>query len=66
MGDVKNISGGNSNKNVIIKILVENLNTITNSINKSPDKTIDKSHECGHSRGNALKIPKNTVTIDSH
>ena len=44
----------------------ENLNTITNSLYKSSDKNIDKSYECGHSRGSKFKMPKNTVTIDSH
>ena len=66
MGDVKKILGRNSSKNVIIKTLAENLNTITNSLYKSPDKNIDKSHECEHSHGDEFKIPKNTVTIDSH
>ena len=65
MGDVKKILGRNSSKNVIIKTLAENLNTITNSLYKSPDKNIDKSHECEHSHGDEFKIPKNTVTIDS-
>ena len=66
MGDVKKSLGRNSSKNVIIKTLAENLNTITNSLYKSPDKNIDKSHECEHSHGDEFKIPKNTVTIDSH
>ena len=66
MGDVKKIWEENSNKNEIIKTLLENLNTITNSLCKSSDKKIDKSYECGHSHGEKFKIPKNTVTIDSH
>ena len=66
MGDVNKIREENSNKNEIIKTLVENLNTITNSLYKSSDKNIDKSYECGHSRGDNFKIPKNTVTIGSH
>ena len=66
MGDVNKIWEENSNKNEIIKTLVENLNTITNSLYKSSGKNIDKSYECGHSRGDEFKIPKNTVTIGSH
>ena len=66
MGDVKKIWEENSNKNEIIKTLVENLNTITNSLYKLLNKNIDKSYECGHSRGEEFKIPKNTVTIGSH
>ena len=66
MGDVNKIREENSNKNEIIKTLVENLNTITNSLYKSSDKNIDKSYECGHSRRDEFKIPKNTVTIGSH
>ena len=66
MGDVKKIWEENSNKNKIIKTLIQNLNTITNSLYKSSDKNIDKSYECGHSRGDEFKIPKNTLTIGSH
>ena len=66
MGDVKKIWEENSNKNEIIKTLLENLNTITNSLYKSSDKKIDKSDSCGHSRRDEFKIPKHTVTIDSH
>ena len=66
MGDVKKFWEANSNKNEIIKTFLQNLNTITNSLYKSSDKNIDKSYECGHSRGNKFKMPKNTVTIDSH
>ena len=66
MGDVKKIWEENSNKNEIIKTLLENLNTITNSLYKSSDKNIDKCYGCGHSHGDKSKIPKNTVTIDSH
>ena len=51
IGDVNKIREENSNKNEIIKTLLENLNTITNSLYKSSDKNIDKSYECGHSRG---------------
>ena len=66
MRDVKKIWEENSNKNEIIKILPENLNTITISLYKYSDKNIDKSYECGHSRGDEFKIPKNTVATDSH
>ena len=66
MGDVKKIWEENSNKNEIIKTLRENLNTIKNSLYKSSDKNIDESYECGHSLGDKFKIPKNTVTTDSH
>ena len=66
MGDVKKIWEENSNKNEIIKTLLENLNTITNSLYKSSDEKIDKSYERGHSRGDEFKIPKITVTIGSH
>ena len=66
MGDVKKIWEENSNKNEIIKTLLENLNTITDSLYKSSDEKIDKSYERGHSRGDEFKIPKITVTIGSH
>ena len=66
MGDVKKIWEENSNKNEIIKTLLENLNTITNSLYKSSDKNIDKIYACGHSRRDEFKIPKHTATIDSH
>ena len=42
MGDAKKISEENSNKNEIIKTLLENLYTIINSLYKSSDKNIDK------------------------
>ena len=66
MGNVKKICKQNSNKNVLLKTLPENLNIITNSLYKSSDKNIDKSNECRPSRGEEFKILKNTVTIDSH
>ena len=56
----------NSIKSEIIKTFLENLNTITNSLHKSSDKNIDESYECRHSCRHKIKIPKNTVTIDSH
>ena len=55
MGDLKKIWEENSNKNEIIKTLLENLNTITNSFFKSSDKNFDKSYECEHSREGDLK-----------
>ena len=66
MVDVKKIWEENSNKNEIIKTLLENLNTITNSFYKSSDKNIDKRNACEHSRRDEFKIPKHTVTTDSH
>ena len=66
MGDVNKIREENSNKNKIIKTLLENQNTITNSLYKSSDKNIDKSYECGHYRRDEFKIPKNTVTVGSY
>ena len=66
MGDLKKIWEENSNKNEIIKTLLENLSTITSSFFKSSDKNFDKSYECEHSRAGEFKIPKNTVTIGSH
>ena len=66
MGDVKKIWEENSNKNEIIKTLLQNLNIITDSLYKSTDKNIDKSYECGHFRGDEFKIPKSTLTIGSH
>ena len=63
---MKNIREENSNKNEIIKTLRKNLNTITDSLYKSSGKNIDKSYECGYSRGDKFKIPKTTVTSDSH
>ena len=63
---MKKIWEEKSNKNVIIKTLLENLNSNTNSLYKSSDKDIDKSYEYGHCRGDKFKMPKNTVTIDSH
>ena len=64
-GDVKKIWEENSNKNEIIKILPENLNTTTISLYKYSDKNIDKSYECGHFHGDEFKIPKNTVATES-
>ena len=46
--------------------MLENLNIITNSLYKWSDKNIDKSYKYGHSCGDKLKIPKNTITIDSY
>ena len=66
MWDVKMIWEENSIKSEIIKTFLENLNTITNSLHKSSDKNIDESYECRHSCRHKIKIPKNTVTIDSH
>ena len=66
MENVKKIWEEYSYENVIIKALLENLYIITNSLYKSSDENIDKSYECGHPRRDELKIPKNTVTIDSH
>ena len=58
MGDVKKFWEENSNKNVIIKSLLENLNTVTYSFYKSWDKNIDKSYECVHSRWDDLKYQR--------
>ena len=66
MGDVKKIWKENSNKNEIIKTLLENLNTITNSLYKSSDKNIDKSYEFGHPREDEFKLEKNAVKTGSH
>ena len=62
MVDAKKTSEENSNKNEIIKTLIENLYTIINSLYKSSNKNIDKSYACDHSDRNKFKIPKNTVT----
>ena len=45
MGDEEKIWEEKSNRNIIIKTLPENLNTITNSLYKSSDKNIDKSYK---------------------
>ena len=55
MGDVKQIWEENSNKTVIIKTLLENLNTITNSLYKSLDKNVDKIMNMDTSAGRNLK-----------
>ena len=65
MGDVKKIWVENSNKNEIIKTLLENFSTITSFLYKPSDKNIDQSYGCGHSRGDKFKMPKNTATNDS-
>ena len=59
MDDVKKIWEENSNKNEIIKTLLENLSTITSFLYKPSDKNIDKGYGCGHSRGDKFKMPKN-------
>ena len=66
MGDVKQIWEENSNKTVIIKTLLENLNTITNSLYKSLDKNVDKIMNMDTPAGRNLKYQWNTVTIGSH
>ena len=55
MGDVKQIWEENSNKTVIIKTLLENLNTITNSLYKSLDKNVDKIMNMDTPAGRNLK-----------
>ena len=55
MGDVKQIWKENSNKTVIIKTLLENLNTITNSLYKSLDKNVDKIMNMDTPAGRNLK-----------
>ena len=55
MGDVKQIWEENSNKTVIIKSLLENLNTITNSLYKSLDKNVDKIMNMDTPAGRNLK-----------
>ena len=55
MGDVKQIWEENSNKTVIIKTLLENLNTITNSLYKSLDKNVDKIMNMDTHAGRNLK-----------
>ena len=65
MGDVKKIWEENSNKNKIIKTLLESLNTIASFLYKPSDKNIDKSYGCGHSGGDKFKIAKNTAANDS-
>ena len=55
MGDVKLIWEENSNKTVIIKTLLENVNTITNSIYKSLDKNVDKIMNMDTPAGRNLK-----------
>ena len=45
MEDEEKIWEEKSNRNIIIKTLPENLNTITNSLYKSSDKNIDKSYK---------------------
>ena len=55
MGDVKQIWEENSNKTVIIKTLLENLNTITNSLYKSLDKNVDKIMNMNTPAGRNLK-----------
>ena len=55
MGDVKLIWEENSNKTVIIKTLLENLNTITNSLYKSLDKNVDKIMNMDTPAGRNLK-----------
>ena len=54
MGDVKQIWEENSNKTVIIKTLLENLNT-TNSLYKSLDKNVDKIMNMDTPAGRNLK-----------
>ena len=55
MEDVKQIWEENSNKTVIIKTLLENLNTITNSLYKSLDKNVDKIMNMDTPAGRNLK-----------
>ena len=55
MGDVKQIWEENSNKTVIIKTLLENVNTITNSLYKSLDKNVDKIMNMDTPAGRNLK-----------
>ena len=55
MGDVKQIWKENSNKTVIIKTLLENLNTITNSLYKSLVKNVHKIMNMDTPAGRNLK-----------
>ena len=55
MGDVKQIWEENSNKTVIIKTLLENLNTITNSLYKSLVKNVHKIMNMDTPTGRNLK-----------
>ena len=55
MGDVKQIWKENSNKTVIIKTLLENLNTITNSLYKSLVKNVHKIMNMDTPTGRNLK-----------
>ena len=60
---VKNIWEENSNKNIILKTMLENVNNHKFSLS---DKNIDKIYKCELSRGDEFKILKNTVTNNSH
>ena len=58
MGGVKKIWEENSNKNEIIKTLLENLNTITNSLCKSSDKKLIKVMNVDTPTGKNLKYQR--------
>ena len=65
MGDVRQLWEENATNNTVIKILSENLNTVTTSLYKSSNANTDKSSKRRLSHGYEYIIQNNTAATSS-
>lgn len=65
MGDVRQLWEENATNNTVIKILSENLNTVTTSLYKSSNTNTDKSFKRRLSHRYEYKIQNNTAATSS-